>query len=83
MKFVVRVKQSRYIQQEYSEYTRLSELGLLPGTRFFLTGVTVTKQSGFGKFNVAGYWRRKYRGKGEDEGWYLLTNLGIAFSNET
>ena len=76
MKFVVRVKQSRYISKEYSEYTRLSELGLLPGTRFFLTGVTVTKQSGFGKFNVAGYWRRKYRGKGEDEGWYLLTNLG-------
>lgn len=76
VKFVVRVKQSRYVQQEYSEYTRLSELGLLPGTNFFLTGVTVTKQPGFGKFNVAGYWRRKYRGKGEDEGWYLLTNLG-------
>jgi hypothetical protein len=36
----------------------------------------VTKQPGFCKFNVAGYWRRKYRGKGEDEGWYLLTNLG-------
>ena len=26
-------------------------------------------------FNVAGYWRRKYRGKVEDEGGYLLTNL--------
>ncbi len=24
---------------------------------------------------MAGYWRRKYRGKVEDEGWYLLTNL--------
>jgi hypothetical protein len=34
------------------------------------------EKKGFGKFNVAGYWRRKYRGKGEDEGWYLLTNLG-------
>jgi hypothetical protein len=25
---------------------------------------------------VAGYWRRKSKGKVEDEGWYLLTNLG-------
>jgi hypothetical protein len=76
VKFVVRVKQERYIQQEDKEYTRLSGLGLLPGTSFFLPGVKVTKQKGFGQFNVAGYWRRKYRDKGEDEGWYLLTNLG-------
>ncbi len=75
VKFVLRIKQERYIQQECSDYTRLSELGLLPGTSFFFTGVKVTKQKGFGKFNVAGYWRRKYRGKVEDEGWYLLTNL--------
>jgi hypothetical protein len=75
VKFVVRVKQERYIQQESSAYTRLSELELLPGTSFFLPGVKVTKQKGFGEFNVAGYWRRKYRGKVEDEGWYLLTNL--------
>jgi len=73
--FVVRVKQERYIQQEEQEYTHLSALGLLPGTRFFCQGVKVTKQKGFRKFNVAAYWRRKYRGKVEDEGWYLLTNL--------
>jgi len=47
----------------------------LPATRFFITDVKVTKQQGFGKFNIAGYWRRKYWGKLEDEGWYLLTNL--------
>jgi hypothetical protein len=75
VKFVFRVKQERYIQQEFAEYTHLSELGLLPGSRFFLTGVKVTQQKGFGLFNVAGYWRRKYQGKVEDEGWYLLTNL--------
>lgn len=76
VKFVLRIKQERYIQQEYSDYVQLSQLGLLPGTHFFLSGVKVTKQKGFGEFNVAGYWRRKYRGKVEDEGWYLLTNLG-------
>lgn len=75
VKFVLRVKQERYIQQEFAEYTHLSELGLLPGTSFFLRGVKVTKQKGFGLFNVAGYWRRKSKGKVEDEGWYLLTNL--------
>ena len=34
------------------------------------------KQKGFGLFDIAGYWQRRYRGHGEDEGWYLLTNLG-------
>ena len=34
------------------------------------------KQKGFGKFDIAGYCQRRYRGHGEDEGWYLLTNLG-------
>jgi hypothetical protein len=43
---------------------------------FYLPGVKVTKQKGFGLFDVAGYWQRKYRDSGEDEGWYLLTNIG-------
>ncbi len=76
VKFVLRIKQERYIQSDGEDYTRLSELGLLPGTRFYLRGVKVTKQKGFGRFDVAAYWKRKYRGKGEEEGWYLLTNLG-------
>jgi hypothetical protein len=41
-----------------------------------LTGVKVIKQKGFGQFDIAGYWRRKYRVSGEDEGWYFLTNIG-------
>ncbi|VXD17390.1 transposase (fragment) [Planktothrix serta PCC 8927] len=76
VKFVLRIKQERYIQSDGEDYTRLSELGLLPGTRFYLRGVKVTKQKGFGTFNIAAYWKRKYRGKAETEGWYLLTNLG-------
>jgi Transposase DDE domain len=75
VKFVLRIKQERYIQSDGEDYTRLSELGLLPGTRFYLRGVKVTKQKGFGSFNIAAYWKRKYRGKAETEGWYLLTNL--------
>ena len=76
MKFILRVKQGRYIKSETSDYIRLSDLDLLPGTSFYLSNVKFTKQKGFGTFDIAGYWRRKYRVKQEDEGWYLLTNLG-------
>ena len=38
--------------------------------------IKVTKQQGFETFNIAAYWSCKYREKQEDEGWYLLTNLG-------
>jgi hypothetical protein len=69
------VKQERYIQQKCREYIHRSELGLLPETRFAIADVKVTKQPSFGLFNVAGYWRRKYLGKVEDQGGYLLTNL--------
>ena len=48
----------------------------LPGTSFYLSDVKVTKQKGFGTFDIAGYWRCKYREKQEDEAWYLLTKLG-------
>ena len=76
VRFVLRVKQGRYIKEEGEEFKRLSECGLVPGTSFYLRGVKVTKQKGFGNFDIAGYWQRKYRNCGEDEGWYLLTNIG-------
>ncbi len=76
VKFIFRVKQGRYIQEEKSDYIRLSDMGLVPGTSFYLVETKFTKQKGFGNFDIAGYWRRKYRGKQEDEGWYLLTNVG-------
>jgi hypothetical protein len=75
IKFVLRVKQERYIQSEGQEYQQLHELGLIPGMGFYLTGVKVTKQQGFGKFDVAAYWRRKYRARSASQGWYLLTNV--------
>ena len=41
-------------------------MGLVPGTSFYLVPRKFTKQKGFGTFDIAGYWRRKYRGKQED-----------------
>jgi hypothetical protein len=73
--FCLRLKQGRYIQQEEQEYRRLDSLGLVPGISFYLEDVKFTKQTGFGKFDVACKWKGKYRQKASKEAWYILTNL--------
>lgn len=73
--FVLRQKQGTYIRHANQSYQRLQSLGLSPGISFFLPDIQVTKQTGFGQFNLAAYYPRKYRGKVEPSGWYLLTNL--------
>ena len=73
--FVLRQKQGTYIQQDNQPYRRLKILGLRPGVSYFYQGLNVTKHKGFGRFNMAGYYPRKVRGKVEPSGWHLLTNL--------
>jgi hypothetical protein len=63
------VKQGRYIQENNSDYILLSNWGVRPGESFYLSDVKITKQKGFGSFDIAAYWSRKYREKLEDEGW--------------
>jgi hypothetical protein len=73
--FALRLKRGSYIKLSGKEYQKLDELGLVPGMKLFLTGVKFTKKKGFGQFSLAAYWKRKYRGHGSDEAWYILTNL--------
>lgn len=73
--FVLRQKHGTYIRSSNQSYQRLNTLRLVPGVSFFLDDIQATKQKGFGKYNLAGYYPRKYRGKVEPSGWYLLTNL--------
>lgn len=73
--FVLRQKRGTYIGSKTQPYQRLETLDLVPGTSLFLSDIQPTKQKGFSKFNLAGYYPRKYRGKVEPSGWYLLTNL--------
>lgn len=73
--FVLRQKQGTYIRQDNQPYQQLKTLGLIPGVSYFYQGLNITKQNGFGHFNMAGYYPRKYRGKVEPSGWHLLTNL--------
>ena len=64
------------IQQEDGSYRKLKDYGLRPGKKCFLKDKEVTKGKGFGKFNIAGKWKRTYGGVKTKEPWYLLTNFG-------
>lgn len=73
--FALRQKQDTYVRRGRKNAQTLRSLALFPGKRLFLTGIGITKKKGFGKFNLAGYYKRKYKGKQEKEPWYILTNL--------
>ena len=61
--FAFRQKQGTNHKQGDEDYQTFSSLGLKPGMKRFLTGVSVTKAKGFGHYNVGAYWKRKYKGK--------------------
>ncbi len=73
--FAFRQKQGTNQKKESEDYQTFSQLGMKPGMKIFLTGVSVTKNKGFGNFNVGAYWKRKYKGKQEKEPWFILSNL--------
>jgi len=73
--FCLRLKKNEFVEQEKGNWSELKALELSPGSSLYLAGVNVTKQKGFGVFNLAAKWRRKYRGCVADEGWFILTNL--------
>jgi len=73
--FAFRQKQGTNFKKGRRDYQSFSDLRISPGMKLFLTGVNVTKEKGFGSFNIAGYWKRKYQGKQEKEPWFILTNL--------
>jgi hypothetical protein len=61
--FCLRLKKNEFVQLEGEIWLQLEQLGLVPGMQLYLDGVSVTKQKGFGKFNVACKWKRKYWGE--------------------
>jgi Transposase DDE domain len=73
--FVFRQKKDTNIKIKRKPYQELNTLGLRPGMNIFLTGIKVTQKTGFSQVAIAAYWKRAYRGKVEQEPWYLLTNL--------
>ena len=73
--FCLRQKKSTYVLIEDKPWLKLSQLGLVPGTKSFYNAVTMTKSKGFESAHLAGKWKRRYRGFAPEEPWFLLTNL--------
>jgi hypothetical protein len=74
--FCLRLKSNEHVETETDLYTQFSQLGLRPGMQFYFEGVRVTKQKGFGPFNLGAKWQRKLKGDSPKEPWYILTSLG-------
>lgn len=75
LNFVFRQKKNTTFREKRQSFQPLSSIEIYPGIRKFYSGVNFTQKKGFGRFNLAIYWKRKYRGKQDKEVWYLLTNL--------
>lgn len=58
-----------------ASYQELKSLGFQPGMSHFYQAILCNKGDGLGPFNLAVYWKRKYRKKGPKDPWYILTNL--------
>ncbi len=61
--FVLCQKQNTTFRQKRREFQPLSSIPIHPGIRQFTTNINLTQKPGFGRFNLAVYWKRKYRGK--------------------
>ena len=73
--FVLRQKCNTTFREKRQNFQPLGNIPLQPGIRLFYPHISLTQKKGFNRFNLAAYWKRKYRGKQEKEPWYLLTNL--------
>ncbi|WP_287244748.1 hypothetical protein [Okeania sp. SIO1H5] len=64
--FIFRQKMNTYYRKPGKNYHQLSSLPIYPGTKtFFLSNINITQKKGFGRFNLAAYWKGKYNQKVE------------------
>jgi hypothetical protein len=74
--FALRQKKDLHFQENSEqEYKVLKQQGFKPGMSKFYIGVRCGKSAELGLFNIAVYWKRKYRNAGSKQPWYILTNL--------
>jgi len=71
----LRQKKGTCIADDGAVYRALKDLNIKSGNSRFYANIYCTKAHQFGEFNLAAYWKRKYRGRGPKELWYILTNL--------
>ena len=75
VKFALRVQGNTHIKWNGHQEQKISTLEVKPGMKKLYSHVNYTKKKGFGTFNLAAYWKRKYGGIQEKQPWYILTNL--------
>ncbi|VEP16957.1 transposase [Hyella patelloides LEGE 07179] len=76
--FAFREKGNIYIKRSSKNEVKLKDLKLTPGVKILYKNLKVTKQKGFGKFNILVYKKRDYRHHQAKENWFILTNLDSA-----
>src|SRR4028119_22602 len=75
LSFVLRQKRSTTFREKRQPFQSLDSIPVQPGIHLFYPRVGFTQKKGFSRFNLVASGQGKYRGKQEDEPWYLLTNL--------
>ena len=72
---MLRQKCTTTFREKRRPFQTLNSIPIQPGIRIFYQHISLTQKKGFNRFNLAAYWKRQYKGKQENEPWYLLTNL--------
>ena len=72
---VFRQKKSAFVATSCQPGQPLKQQGFQSGESHFFTDVTIQKSAPIQGLNLGVYWKRRYRGKGVKEPWYLLTTL--------
>ncbi len=75
LSFVFRQKQDTTFREKRQKFQSLKSLKIKPGMQKFYRDIIWTQNQSFSRFNLAVYWKRRYKGKQEEEALYLLTNL--------
>lgn len=71
--FAFREKNNIYLKRSKENPERLKNLKLIPGVKVLHKNVQITKQKGFGKFNLLTYKKRNYRHHQAEESWFVIT----------
>lgn len=73
--FAFREKNNIYMKRNRRNEEKLKNLKLIPGVKLLYKNVKVTRQKGFGKFNLLAYKKRDYRHHKAQDSWFIITNL--------
>ncbi|CDN16896.1 transposase [Richelia intracellularis] len=73
--FALRLQKYLYLQDNFGEeYQIIKEQEFKFEMSNFYMVIRCNKGDGLGLFNIAVYWKRKYRNNGSKQPWYILTN---------